>query len=30
MGKTARKDATNREKHDRTTTKRKHGKIQIE
>ena len=29
MGKNVRKDATNREMHERTTTKRKHGKIQI-
>jgi hypothetical protein len=30
MGKNVRKDATNREKHERTSTKRKHGKIEIE
>jgi hypothetical protein len=30
MGKNVMKDATNREKHERATTKTKHGKIQIE
>jgi hypothetical protein len=30
MGKNVRKDATNREKYEKATTKTKHGKIQID